>query len=68
MPRHVTIDTNLRIFQYKSLNIVLYLKKNFFNLKLFLHLFVLFVIQKMKSLYKIYIAIKQNLFGLNYKS
>ena len=68
MPRHVTIDTNLRIFQYKSLNIVLYLKKNFFNLKLFLHLFVLFVIQKMKSLYKIYIAIKQDLFGLNYKS
>ena len=68
MPRRVTIDTNLRIFQYKSLNIVLYLKKNFFNLKLFLHLFVLFVIQKMKSLYKIYIAIKQNLFGLNYKS
>ena len=34
MPRHVTIDTNLRIFQYKSLNIVLYLKKKLFQFKI----------------------------------
>ena len=69
MPRGVTIDTNLRIFQYKILNIILYLNKNFLNLKLFLHLFVLFVIHKMKPLYTFFtLAIKQNLFGLNYKS
>ena len=33
MPRGVTIDTNLHIFQYKTLNIILYLNKNFLNLK-----------------------------------
>ena len=43
--------------------------KNFLDLKLFLHLFVLFVIQKMKPLYTFFtLVIKQNLFGLNYKS
>ena len=43
--------------------------KNFLILKLFLHLFVLYVIQKMKPLYTFFtLAIKQNLFGLNYKS
>ena len=43
--------------------------KNFLNLKLFLHLFVLYAIQKMKPLYTFFtLAIKQNLFGLNYKS
>ena len=37
MPHRVTIDTNLRIFQYKILNNVLYLNENFLNSKLFLH-------------------------------
>ena len=42
--------------------------KNFFNLKLFLHLFVLFLLRKMKSLYTFFtLAIKQNLSGLNCK-
>ena len=66
MPRRVTVDTNLRIFQYKILNNVLYLNEKKLNLKLFFHLFVLFVIRKMKPLYTSFaIAIKQNLFGLN---
>ena len=43
--------------------------KNFLNLKLFLHLFVFFVIRKMKPLYTFFTrAMKQNLFDLNYKS
>ena len=43
--------------------------KNFLNVKLFLHLFVLFVIRKMKPQYTFFtLVIKQNLFGLNYKS
>ena len=46
MPLRVTIDTNLLIFQYKILNNVLYLNETF--LKLLFHLFVLFVIRKMK--------------------
>ena len=42
--------------------------KTFLNLKLFLHLFVLFVIRKMKLRYNFFtLAIKQNLFGLNSK-
>ena len=70
MPRRVTIDTNLRIFQYKTLNNVLYLNEKLFKfLKLFLHLFVLLVIRKMKPLYTSFtLGIKQSLFGLNYKS
>ena len=69
MPRRAKIDTNLRIFQYKILNNVLYLNEKLFKFKLFLHLFVLFVIRKMKPLYTFFTtAIKQNLFGLNYKS
>ena len=65
MPRRVTIDTNLHIFHYKVLNNALY----FLNLKLFLYLFVLFVIREMKNLYTFFIlANKQNLFGLNSKS
>ena len=38
MPHRVTIDTNIRIFQYKILNNVLCLNENFLNSKLFLHL------------------------------
>ena len=52
MPRRVTIDINLQILQYKILNNVL-------NLKLFIHLFVLFVNET---------PVKQDLFGLNSKS
>ena len=33
MPRRVTIDTNLRIFQYKVLNNVLYLNEKLFKFK-----------------------------------
>ena len=59
MPRRVTVDTNLRIFQYKILNNVLYLNEKKLNLNLFFHLFVLFVIRKMKPLYTSFaIAIK----------
>ena len=67
MPRRVTIDTNLRISQYKVLNNVLYLNKKLLNLKMFS--FVLFVIWKMKPLYTfLAFTIKQNLFGLTYNS
>ena len=48
MPRRVTVATNLPSFQYKILNNVSYLNKKKLNLKLFLHLFVLLVIWKMK--------------------
>ena len=34
MPRSVNIDTNLRIFQYKVLNNVLYLNENVFKFKI----------------------------------
>ena len=34
MPRRVTIKTNLRIFQYKILNNVLYLNEKLFKLKI----------------------------------
>ena len=69
MPRRVTIDTNLYIFQHKILNNVLYLNEKLFEfLKLFLDSFVLFVIRKIKPIYTFFtLAIKQNLFGLNYK-
>ena len=33
LPRRVTVDTNLRIFQYKILNNVLYLNENVFRFK-----------------------------------
>ena len=69
IPPRVTIDTNLIIFQYKILNNVLYLNEKLLNLKLFLHLFIIFVTLKMKPLFTFFtLAIKQNLFGLNYKS
>ena len=43
--------------------------KNFLNSKLLLHLFVLFVVRKMKPLYTIFtLAIKRNLLGLDSKS
>ena len=69
MPRRVTIDTNLCIFQHKILNNVLYLNEKLFEfLKLFLDSFALFVIRKIKPIYTFFtLAIKQNLFGLNYK-
>ena len=61
MPPRVTIDTNLRIFQYKILNNVLYLNEKPFKFKV--------VIRKMKPLYTFFtLAIKQNAFGLNNKS
>ena len=47
MRRLVNIDTNIRIFQYKILNSVLYLNEKRFNSRIFLHLFVLFAIRKM---------------------
>ena len=34
MPRRVTIDTNLRIFQHKILNSVLYLNEKLFKFKI----------------------------------
>ena len=34
MPRRVTIDTNLRIFQYKILNNALYLNEKLFKFKI----------------------------------
>ena len=69
IPPRVTIDTNLIIFQYKILNNVLYLNEKLLNLKLFLHLFIIFVTLKMKPLFTFFtLAIKQNLFGLNYKN
>ena len=33
LPRHMTIDTNFRIFQYKLLNNVLYLNNMLFSFK-----------------------------------
>ena len=65
MPHHVTIDTNLHIFQYKILHNFSYLNKS----KMFLHLIFLYVIRKMKPLYTFFtLAIKGNLFHLNSKS
>ena len=59
MPRRVTINTNLPIFQYKILNNLLHLNQKLFKFK----------IRKMKPPYTSFIAtIKQNLFGLNCKS
>ena len=59
MPRRVAIDINLHIFQYKILNNVLNLNEKILKVKLFIHLFVLFVNET---------PVKQNLFGLNSKS
>ena len=66
MSGRVTFDTSLGIFQYKVLNNVLI---SFLNVKLLLHLFVLLVILKMNPVYTFFtLAMKQNLFALNYKS
>ena len=70
MPRRVTIDTNLRITQYKILNNVLYLNEIFFKLKIVSSpLCSFFIIRKLKPRYTFFtLSIKQNLFGLNSKS
>ena len=70
MQRRVTIDTNLRILQYKILSSVLYLNEKLFrfeivsspicsfcNLENETHIHLFFIL-----------ATKQNLFGLNYES
>ena len=64
----VTIDTNLRIFQYKILNNVLYLNENFSNSKLFLHLCSFCNSENETPIHFFTLAIKQNLFGINYES
>ena len=62
MSRCVTNDANLSIFQMKILNNVLQLNEKGSEFKLFLHLFVLFVVQKIKPLYNLFtLAIIQNL-------
>ena len=66
MPHRVTIDTDLRIFQYKSLNNVLYLNEKLFKLKIVSSLFCSFCNSENGTLYTFFtLAIKQNLFGLN---
>ena len=60
MPHRVTIGTNLLIFQYKILSNILYLNEKLFKFKIVsspLCYFCTFFT----------LAIKQNLFGLNYK-
>ena len=47
LPRRVTVDTNLRIFQYKTLTNVLYLNENSLDLKRFYVRCVLFASLKM---------------------
>ena len=66
MSSRVNFDTSLGIFQYKVLNNGLI---SFLNVKLLLHLFVLLLILKMNPVYTFFtLAMKQNLFALNYKS
>ena len=69
MPCHVTIDTNLRIFQYKTLNNVLYLNEKLFKFKIIASPLCSFYNSEMKPLCTFFtLATKQNLFRLNYKS
>ena len=48
LPRHVTLDTNLRMFQYNLLNNVLYLNKCFLGLRKLITLSVHIVTKKKK--------------------
>ena len=68
-PRPVTIDTSLRIFQYKLLNNVLYLNEKLFKFKIVSSPLCSFCNSEMKPLYYFFtVAIMQNLFDLNSKS
>ena len=51
MPRRVTVDTKLRIIQYKILNKVLYSNEKLFKFKIFCSSLFFFAIWKMKPLY-----------------
>ena len=69
MPRRVTIDTNSRIFQYKILNNVLYLNEKLFKFEIVSPPLCSFCNSENKTPIHLFtLAIKQNLFGLNYKS
>ena len=69
MPRRVTIDNNLRIFQYKILNNVLYLNEKLFKFKIVSSPLCSFCNSEDETQIHLFtLAIKQNLFGLNSKS
>ena len=69
MPPYVTIDTNLRIFQYKILNSILYLNEKLFKFKIVYSRLCSFCNSENETLYTFLIlAIKQILFGLNCNS
>ena len=59
MPRRVTIDTKLPIFQCKILNNVLYLNEKAFEFKIVCSAPCFFVIQKMKPLYTFFYSCNQ---------
>ena len=65
MPCRVTIDTNLRIFQYKILSNISYLMKNDFVSS---RLCSFCNSENETPIHFFTLAIKQNLFGLIYKS
>ena len=69
MPGRVTTDTNLRMFQYKSLNNILYLNEKLFQFKIVSSPLCSFCDSENETQYTFFThAIKQNLFGLNHKS
>ena len=65
----VTINTSLRVFQYKILNNVLYLNEKTFKSEIVSSLLCSFYNLEVKSQYTFFtLAMKQNHFALNSKS
>ena len=67
LPRQVTINTNLRIFQYKLLHIILCLTKRYTNLEKTYPHFAFFAWKNLKALFTLFIlAQKQTFSGCSY--
>ena len=67
LPRSVTINKNLRIFQYKLLRIVLYLNKMLYNIGKKLSHLALFEWKNLKAQFTFFIlAQKQTFSGCSY--